>query len=101
MKLQVIYSHEHGQEIADFDFDPAIIETRQSFIDFCVNAIKMHYAFHDSVVGYANGEPKKEIPEIIKLSGCVYLEGGIFAEPHWWKVANGKVYFFDEPLKIT
>ncbi len=37
---------------------------------------------------------EKEVPRVVKLSGCIYLEDAEYDdEPAWWKEAKGKIYF--------
>lgn len=94
MKLQIIYTLEQGQEIANFDFIPEIIATKQTFIDYCLNALQVRFAFADSVKSWMENPKEKEVTKVIKLSGCIYLDGGEFNdEPEWWKEAQGQVYF--------
>lgn len=96
MKLQIIYTfEEQGQEIANFDFSPEIIATKQSFIDFCLNALKMKFAFADSIQEYLENPTEKNVPKVVKLSGCILLFDGeeYNDEPEWWLRDNGKVYW--------
>ncbi len=93
MKLQVIYTLEKGQEIANFDFYPEIIETQKSFIDYCLNALAIKYAFADSVEEFMKNPKEKQVPIVYKLSGCICLDGEEYNdEPKWWAESSGKVY---------
>ncbi len=100
MKLQIIYSHEFGQTIANFHLQSeviaSIIATKEAFIDYCLKALKIRYEFADSSVGdYFKKPIDKEVPKVTKLSGCVCTrEGEEFNDDYqWWNEANGKVYF--------
>ncbi len=93
MKLQVIYTFEHGQEIANFYFASEIIETEESFVNFCKKALITKYAF-SSMDEWRSKPEVNQVPKIVKLSGCIFTEMQPFdEEPEWWKLANGKVYF--------
>ncbi len=94
MKLQIIYSTENGQEFADFDFKPEIIETKESFIDFCLRALQIKYSFYNSASSFMADEELKKVPVVVKLSACIILKDGEVYdnEPEWFKFENGKVY---------
>lgn len=94
MILQIIYTLENGQMLANFDFSPEIIKTEESFIKFCLDALTTKSSFTDSIIFSGNNLRKNKVPKVVKLSGCIYLEEGTDVDtPEWWNKANGKVYF--------
>lgn len=105
MKLQILYSHEFGQTIANFHLTPeviaSIIATKEAFVDYCLKALKIRYEFADSLEDYLINPTDKKVPKVVKLSGAIYTFGEEFNnEPRWWSEANGKVYF-QENLEET
>lgn len=108
MKLEVIYTLSTGQELACFDFKPEIIETKEAFTKFCLDALSAKYSFVKKPlpeifapgVGETGGYEEPVVPEVYKLSGCIKTLGVEFnAEPEWWKSCNGKVYYAQEKLE--
>jgi len=97
MTLQVIYTlKEGGQKVANFEFAPEIIETKESFIHYCETALKAHHAFHNDIYKWSEAQINHhtEPPKICKLSACIYGAGAEEMEsPKWYDESQGKVYF--------
>ena len=122
MKLEVIYSHAKGQDIAVFAFKREYIATKQAFIDFCLNALDVKYSFSTSMFHHFgnqtmydgrkpfDGEPdygaghqgvrESETPEVVKLSGLLYGAPKGYKAPAWWDDQFGKVYFHEVLEKL-
>ncbi len=101
--LQIIYTFAENyqgktQMVANFEYRVAALETKESFVAFATEALKAHLSFEQDIQTWFdsqhNAHRVEEMPELRKLSGCVYSEKEL-SFPEWWSKSSGKVYFED------
>jgi len=103
MTLQIIYSLETGQELANFPVTKEVLKTKKRLIQFATDALIGKHSFvpegwKDEVYN-TNHLPEEIIslpPKIHKLSLCVITEKGEkIRTPKWYDECKGKIWFAD------
>lgn len=102
--IQIIYTLEHGQELANFPVFPHVLESKRNLITFAKDAYYSHISF---VAREKWGMGKDGIhlglpdtmavrPTFVKLSLCIITpEGKRFKRPLWYEKCEGKIWWHD------
>lgn len=101
--LQIIYSLEEGQELANFKLNTRQFKSKQSLIEFATTALQLKYSFlregwkEKTILGGGLSEEYFVAPKIHKLSCCIILskDKKPFTPPSWYHQCNGKIWFGD------
>lgn len=104
VKLQIIYTMDNGQHLANFPLFDYVLETKRNFATFVKQAYYQHICFLDNdrwgmgKDGKTLGLPEDmpTMPVFVKISCCILIsKGSRFKEPAWYKKCNGKLYWSD------
>lgn len=104
VKIQLIYTMDKGQYLANFPLHDYILGTKKNFITFAKDAFYHHICFVENdkwginAMGENLGLPEEmaQLPTFVKISCCIITQKGeYFKEPVWYKKCKGKLYWKD------
>lgn len=107
MTIQIIYTKETGQDLANFTITKEIIKTKKRLIQFATDAFIGKYSFANerwqeisyqtaTISGKVNiPEEINHIPILYKLSLMVNTNGEKIRIPKWYKECEGKIWWED------
>lgn len=105
IKLQIIYTMDEGQHLANFPLYPHVLESKRNLITFVKQAYYSHISFVDKDKWGVNSKGENlGLPEtmainpiFVKVSCCVITEKGKKNKPlpKWYHKCGGKLYWED------
>jgi hypothetical protein len=94
-KLQIIYTHEDGQYLANYPLETRVINSKDDLIQFAHYTFLGTYSIFELDKTNLNlPEDTPEIPKLVKLSLCVIIDK-LLPEPFipdWFNEYKGKIW---------
>lgn len=103
-KIQLIYTMDTGQHLANFPVYPHVLESKRNLITFAKQAYYSHVCFMSKDKwgiqpdGRNLGLPEEMpvLPVFVKISCCIITEkGSKFKTPIWYDKCEGKLWWKD------
>lgn len=104
-KLQIIFTHENGQDVANIPLQSISMRNKETAIAYLKTLFNGKYSFLHSEwkdIAYNNAtngnvhipDDLPKVPELVKISMCITNDSKKMPKaPKWYKECHGKIYF--------